>query len=511
MEKLHIAFTSDTHGHILDEDYATGRHAEMGISRLMDPVHAWCQDTPDSLIVDGGDTMQGTPLMKVWLKGDRTGENPCALALNRLGCQYVTLGNHDFNFGRDVLAQFLQELDATCVCANVHDEKGELPILPSSIATLPSGLVLGITGIVTDYVNIWERPEHLEGIRIEDPVPAVQREAARLREEDVDLVICIYHGGFEEDLATGKRLSKTRENAACEIARTADIDLLLTGHQHMAVDGVKIAGTWCVQPPANALSFVALEGTEERSGWTWTSQLHPADGAPDVALGEALAPLAARTETWLGEPVGTLAAPIAPEEKLSCALSGSAVAHLINEAQLEASGADISCTALPNGATGLGAKVCERDICAVYPFANLLMKAEITRDVLKASLERSASYLELGEDGSPRISDLFLRPKVEHYNFDLYEGIHAVADLRRPVGERIVELTMADGSSVPATLTLACNDYRSTGTGGYEALGECKSEPVGSDEVPDIMAAFLKHRSPYVPKRTRSLEFIWHD
>ena len=173
MSKLHIAFTSDTHGHILDEDYATGRRAHMGICRLMDPIHDWCSHG-DSLIVDGGDTMQGTPLMKVWLRGSRRGTNPCALALNRLGCEYVTLGNHDFNFGRDVLQQYLEELDAVCVCANVHDERGELPNVPSSVCTLPSGLVLGITGIVTDYVNIWERPEHLEGITIEDPVSAVQ-------------------------------------------------------------------------------------------------------------------------------------------------------------------------------------------------------------------------------------------------------------------------------------------------------------------------------------------------
>jgi 2',3'-cyclic-nucleotide 2'-phosphodiesterase / 3'-nucleotidase len=509
VSKLHIAFTSDTHGHILDEDYATGRRAHMGICRLMDPIHDWCSHG-DSLIVDGGDTMQGTPLMKVWLRGSRRGTNPCALALNRLGCEYVTLGNHDFNFGRDVLQQYLEELDAVCVCANVHDELGELPIVPSSVCTLPSGLVLGITGIVTDYVNIWERPEHLEGITIEDPVSAVQREAAKLREE-ADLVVCIYHGGFEEDLATGRRLSKTRENAACEIARTADIDLLLTGHQHMAVDGVKIAGTWCVQPPANATSFIALEGTDDGSGWVWSSDLMAADGAPDDLLSSMLAPLAAKTEEWLAESVGELEAPIEPEEKLSCALSGSAVAHLINEAQIEASGADISCTALPNGATGLPAKVMERDICAAYPFANLLMKAEITREVLLSSLERCASYLELGPDGKPQISDLFLRPKVEHYNFDLYEGIHAVADLRLPVGRRITELTMADGSPVPEKLTLALNDYRSTGTGGYEALGECPSEPVGSDEVPDIIAAFLRKKSPYVPRRTCSLEFIWQD
>ena len=70
---------------------------------------------------------------------------------------------------------------------------------------------------------------------------------------------------------------------------------------------------------------------------------------------------------------------------------------------------------------------------------------------------------------------------------------------------------MADGSPVPEKLTLALNDYRSTGTGGYEALGECPSEPVGSDEVPDIIAAFLRKKSPYVPRRTCSLEFIWQD
>lgn len=506
---LHIAFTSDTHGHILGEDYASGRPSSSGITHLEGPVKAWNSGV-DSLVLDGGDTLQGTPLMKVWLKGARDGINPAARALNRLGCQYVTLGNHDFNFGREILSQFLHDLDAGCVCANVQDTTGELPIVPWTLHELPSGITLGITGAVTDYVNIWERPEHLEGIEIADPLPAVRDAAAYLRRH-ADLVICLYHGGFEEDLATGERLSKTRENAACEMARTADIDLLLTGHQHMPIAGVKIAGTWCVQPPANAMSFVAVEGTEEAGSWSWRSELVPAGEASDALLEEELAPLAAACADWLESPVGELAEPIAPEEKLDCALSGSRVASLINAAQLEATGADISCTALPNAAVGMPRKLTQRSICAIYPFANLLMTVKVTREALLASLERCASYLELDETGTPQISERFLRPKIEHYNFDLYSGICAVADLRRPAGSRIVELTMADGSPVPPELLLACNDYRATGTGGYDALGSCLHVATSADEVPDIVARFLEAHSPYEAKRTQGLVFRWQD
>ncbi len=88
---------------------------------------------------------------------------------------------------------------------------------PARIHTLENGLRIGIVGIVTDYVNIWERPEHLSGITITDPIPAAACGAGRAARQ-VDVTLCIYHGGFERDLATGRVLSSTHENVAYRLS-----------------------------------------------------------------------------------------------------------------------------------------------------------------------------------------------------------------------------------------------------------------------------------------------------
>ena len=183
-----------------------------------------------------------------------------------MGCDYFTLGNHDFNFGYDALRAYLCAMDGVCLCANVQDLGGALPLLPETVHTLKNGLRIGITGIVTDYVNVWEQPQNLKKLRITEAFDAARAACARLR-PICDICVCIYHGGFEEDLHTGAVLSGSGENLACRIARELDFDLLLTGHQHMPVESVRIGGTFAVQPPANAAAS-CLWSRPHSAGWT---------------------------------------------------------------------------------------------------------------------------------------------------------------------------------------------------------------------------------------------------
>ena len=122
--------------------------------------------------------------------------------MNRCGYDYVTLGNHDFNFGMPYLESYLEPLQAKCVCQNVCRED-RASRFPARIHVLENGLRIGLVGIVTDHVNVWERPEHLEGIAITDPLEAARGALDALRGK-VDVTVCVYHGGFEQDLATGQ-------------------------------------------------------------------------------------------------------------------------------------------------------------------------------------------------------------------------------------------------------------------------------------------------------------------
>lgn len=494
-KKLNLFFTSDVHGHVFPVDYPGRKEEASGLLNLASQI----VKDGNTLILDGGDTLQGTPFSQYYIEHSKEYPfHPMAEAFNGLQCDYFTLGNHDFNFGYQVLEEYLKAMHAQCLCANVVDLEGRLNLRKEAIQVLDNGLRVGITGIVTDYVRIWEQPENLTKLKITDAFEAAREACGRLR-NNCDICICIYHGGFEEDLDTGKLLSDTGENIACKIARELDYDILLTGHQHMSVEGRLFYGTYGVQPPANGGFYVHLQAeydacrenpvqvtsSMEKVGSTWVPELY-----------DKLLPLEQDTQRWLDEPVGRLTEEILPEEKLPAALYGSKVAALFNQVQLEETGADFSCTSLGNQPVGLKQKVTMRNICGAYLFANTLVILEVDRKVLKEALERCAAYFTL-RDGEPVVSEEFLKPKIEHYNYDFYAGLDYAFDLRRPVGDRVIRLQKLDGTPLTdRTYKLVTSNYRATGTGGYPAIGKCPVLWRGSQEMPDLVAKYIGKHSP---------------
>ena len=431
-----------------------------------------------------------------------------AAAFNAMGLDYFTLGNHDFNFGYEALRDYLQAMAGVCLCTNVEDLGGELRIRPWAVHTLANGLRVGITGVVTDFVNVWEQPQNLERIRVTDAFQAARATCAALREQ-CDVCVCIYHGGFEEELETGRVLSDSGENLACKIARELDFDLLLTGHQHMAVEGVNLSGTYAVQPPANAGQFLHISGKWEgtrssfRSRLTAVGAIHPAEPY------QSLLPLENAVQDWLDQPIGELDRTIPPEGKLEAALYGSQVAALFNQVQLTETGADFSCTSLGNDPVGLASPVTMRGVTAAYLFANTLVVLEVTEEVLRQTLERCAAYFTL-VDGQPQISEEFLLPKVEHYNYDFYAGLSYTFDLRRPVGSRVIHLTKLDGSPLGSgKFRLCTSNYRATGTGGYEILRKCPVLWRGGTEMPDLTARYIQAHSPMPQLHNVEMRVIW--
>ena len=170
MEKtVQIYYTSDTHGHIFPVNYAANCSEKSGLLNLADQM----EKDGNTLVLDGGDSLQGTPLTQYYLENrGRWPVHPVAAAFNAMGLDYFTLGNHDFNFGYEALRDYLRAMDGVCLCANVEDLGGELPICPWTVHTLANGLRVGITGVVTDFVNVWEQPQNLEQLRVTDAFQA---------------------------------------------------------------------------------------------------------------------------------------------------------------------------------------------------------------------------------------------------------------------------------------------------------------------------------------------------
>ena len=494
MPKLTIFFTSDTHGYLYNTTFADTQERAMGLLSMRFPKD------DHTLVIDGGDTIQGSPLTYFLHEGGEEGrQDILSEAMNARGYDYVTLGNHDFNYGQAWLGGYLRGLKARCLCANVEDASGRLPVIPCAVHTLPGGMRIGLFGVVTHWVNVWEKKENLEGVRVTDAFEGARKAVSLLQSEGVDCIIGIYHGGFEKSLEDGRLLSATDENQACRICEELPVDLLLTGHQHIPMAGKTWHGTHVVQTPCNARAYVRVDREEDGS---FRSEL-----VTPPAI-QTLTPLENTVrrdlEGWLDRPIGHLEKDLWPGDKLEMALHGTGIADFFNRVQLWATGADLSLTMLPNECRGFAREVTVRDVVATYVYPNTLCVLRATGRDVRAALEQTATYFAVGEDGSVRISEAFLAPKEAHFNYDYFAGIDYAFDLSRPAGSRVVRLQrngrpLEDGES----LSICMCDYRATGSGDYPMWAACPHERDILTEVSElILRYFAAHDSIPVPEPT---------
>ncbi len=480
--KLTIYYTSDIHGFIFPTSHADNEIRPMGLLGMIPQFHK----DGNTLVLDCGDTIQGSPLTYYCRK--KSLETPMIPVMNAAGYDYATLGNHDFNYGYEALAEYLNGLRAQCVCANVLDRSGRLPIVPYVLHTLENGLRVGITGVVTSWVNRWERECTLSHFEITDPLKAAG-DALDLLRGQADFTVCLYHGGIEKDLETGRLLSDTDENIGCRICEELDFDLVLTGHQHIPMENITYHGTHLAQTPANATHFLKVEAWVDGS---IASRLLPSDPSVMPPLAQELELLKSNLNHWLDAPIGRLNMPLWPGDKLQMALHGAPIAAFFNQVQLDASGADVSCTSLPNEMRGFDALVTVRDVVATYVYANTLVILQVSGKVLRGALERCASYFTVSPLGEVSISKDFLEPKVAHYNYDFFAGIEYTFDLNFPIGQRVKSITR---SGVPVEddhqFTLCMNNYRATGSGGYDGYLKCKRVREINTEVSEFLLDYL--------------------
>ena len=483
---LRIYFTSDVHSFFYPTDYHSEGEKNIGLFKCANRFHK----DGNTLVIDGGDILQGSPLGTFC--HDSVGDSAkIAEIMNCCGYDYVTLGNHDFNYGTEYLDRYLNALNARCLCQNAENRQGGSKY-PYCIHTLENGLRIGLVGIVTDYVNVWERPSHLAGLKITDPLSAAKTALEEMRDK-CDLTVGIYHGGFEKDLETGAVLSTSTENVAYRICEELDFDILLTGHQHMSVKGRKLFNTFIVQPTDSGREFICLDVKLIDGEKQISSTTYPAEGECDKALLDKFSELNQGAEKWLDVEVGHLSRELMPGDNLEMAYKGSGLAKFFNMVQLSASGADISAASLANEVAGLPQTVHRRDVLTAYPYPNTLAVLKISGEQLREVVERSAEYFALDENGDPQISDAFLKPKVEHYNYDYYAGFDYTIDLTKPVGQRVTELKYK-GKDIKAddSFKICVNNYRACGAGGYPQYNQCELLKEINTEISDLILNYFK-------------------
>lgn len=498
MQNLKIYFTSDVHGYVFPTDYTDKEKKNLGLLNIMSNF----EKDGNTLIIDGGDTIQGSSFT-TFIKDNNFEVNPMSKVMNAAKYDYITLGNHDFNYGYDYLMSYLNNLDAKCLCCNVEDNKVN-SILTHDIKVMENGLRIGIIGFTTDYINVWEKKENLTNFEIKDTFSSLEKIHSELK-GNVDILIGVYHGGFEYDLDTNKKLSSSSENIAYKICNSYNFDILLTGHQHMPIEGRNINNTYIVQTPFNGTKYIELNASFNNGK---IQEINSSLKTPfpknsnETELYSELLEIEEKVQEWLSQPVGTLDMPLEIKEHIVMAQEGSILANFVNTLQLEVSGADISCTSLGNHAKGLNKEISVRDIVAAYVYPNTLVVLDIDGKTLKRALERCASYFNKTGD-QITVSDSFLKPKVEHYNYDYFSNIDYSFDLDKEIGQRVTSVKFK-GKEIQDTdsFKIVMNNYRATGAGGYDFYKDSKIIKDIQINITDlIIEYFQKHKNITIDKK----------
>ena len=501
-KKLQLYYTSDVHGFFSPIDYASGKRIPSGLANCIQNF----RKDGNTLVIDGGDTLQGSPFTYYLYNKRGGGSGLIARLMNIGGYDFVTLGNHDFNYGKKAVEEYLKALDARCLCANVTGIAG---VERTAVATMENGLRVGLTGITTHFVKLWEKPENMRGIIVTDAFAAAGSALAELKAAGTDVNICIYHGGFEKEAGTGRVISSTDENQGYRICEELDFDVLLAGHQHMPAESIELCGTYTCQPPDRAKRY-AVMGVTVDGKVTAVSRLEEPGETEKKAAKELLEPAENEAAVWFDTPIGRLDVPLLPSDHADMAANGCLIANFFNQVQLEATGADISATSLGNSVKGLDRAVTIRDVVSTYVFPNTLKTVSVNRAQLKKALERSAEYFTIGQNGKPAVSEKFLKPIEQHFNYDYFSGIEVTEDIRRPEGDRVISIKYR-GEELPEDrqLTLCLNNYRATGAGGYDVYRECKVVRELPTEIAELIIAYVDKHGDIAVDKKRWLKVIY--
>jgi len=501
---LTILETTDLHGHIYPVDYSNNATTNYGLARIATLIQKIKSQQQNVLLFDDGDLIQGSPLEYYHAAIDNSGIDPMIEIMNYLGYNAMTLGNHEFNYGQQVLRKAISEANFPITSANIVNAETGKPEYGNGyvIFNMKDGPTVGYIALTTQYIPNWEEPSHIKGIDFLDAVQTGQKYVNLLKSMGVDVIIIGYHGGLERNPANGQPTEElTGENEGYAIATQVNgISALLLGHQHLSY-ALKIGNLPVVMASywGNALGKITLELEHVNGKWTVISSsatLISAKGVtPDATVMSLVQKEEDATQKWLDQPLGTSLGDFYVSNPLYARMRDNPLIQFVNTVQMYYSGAKISSTALFNDQVRGWKKgpVTMRDVMAVYIYPNTLNVIEVKGKDIRSALEQTASYFTFNNN-EIGIS------KMPGYNYDMYEGISYVIDLTKPVGQRIVWLAY-NGKPLTddATYDVVLNNYRSGGGGNYLMF---KGKPVVKSvmmEVSELMADYIRTQKVLCP------------
>ena len=520
-----ILGTSDMHGNIWGYSYEDNKETDNnGMARLYTYIQQVRAENPNTILIDAGDDIQGTIMTDDIYNKTPDQPHPVITAMNYMGYDAMTLGNHEFNWGIPTMQTILGQADFPVLAANVTGTDGKSVTGAGWTIVEKDGVNVAIIGVVTPDVPIWDGgKEGIEEATYEAANVAVGKAIDEIGDQADVIVVSAHMGMYAEFDEEGGS-----DSAQKILDDNPEIDVLQVAHNHVVVNekqgdvvigGVRNGGRDIARfdltldadnnVTASSVEIVDMTGvtpSQEIRSIPLVAEAHQKTidfiaGGTDES-GEPLPPLGSTTAKF--QPENEIAG--LPQGKLE----DTAVMDLINKIQLENSGADVSAAALFKNTSDLPAgDINYGNIFDIYKFDNTLYRVKVTGAELKAYMEWSAECYNQWKEGDINIS---FDPEYPDYLYDMFAGVEYEIDLSQPKGQRIKNV-MFKGEPLQddQTLTLAVNNYRySSALKGQNLISGTK-EWESSNSIRDMIVAYFAEHSPVAPEVDNNWKIVGVD
>lgn len=472
--KLVIYQTSDIHGYVYPTNYVSEQ--PLGILKIGSYMKKDELKYDASLKIDCGDLIQGSALTHYLYKHDMK-ENPIIEGLENIKYDAYVLGNHEFNYGLDYLNKSYSKVSNKVINANI--EGLNFDTKPYKIFEY-DGFRIGCIGLTTSFIPNWEQESNIRGLVFNDPVESYAKYEKELKENSDFIIVC-YHGGFEKSLEdnTTPTEALTKENQASELLeKFSSIDMVLSGHQHRSFI-TKINGKVCSQPLNNGYNFTKIVlDTETKELEYELVEVKDVNVEIDKDLKSIFEDVESKLQVYLDQKIGEFDKDIIVDDIFLARLKGHPFINFLHEVHLDASDADFSVLSVFDSTIGFKKDISIRDVLINYPYPNTLKILRVKGEALKAAIEKSATYFV--KDGDDVVvNSTFLKPKLQHYNYDTFGGMTYEIDLNKEFGSRVVYMKKDNKDiDLDKYYKVVMNNYRATNTSVYpsyegaEVIGE---------------------------------------
>ena len=457
---LQILATSDTHGKFDPWDYAANKEDTSG-SVAQQAAAIKQLRTPDTLVIDAGDTIQGNS-SQLFLEDDI---HPMVAAMNAIGYDIWVPGNHEYNYGMDVIQKVMAQQKAQVLTGNVYAPDGT-PLANSYTILKKRDVRIGLIGMVTPNITRWDAV-NLTGWTVTNPVDECRKVIDQIKDQ-VDVLIGVMHMDTENEYGVYGSGVTDLANACPEF------DVIIAAHGHKEIPGEEINGVLVIENKnaGATMSEIHLHLQRQWDG-RWkvvgrsSESLQIAEYEADPELVALLAPYDERAKADAVIPIGELrGGNMAPDNEVenipSPMVQDTALLDFINEVQLYYTGAQVSATAMTSMTGQMREGTIRKcDLTSIYTYENTLYKLQMNGAQLRDYMEWSAAFYKTWQPGDLTIA---FDPDTRYYLYDAFAGVNYEIDISQEPGNRIRNLTWPDGTPVADTdsFAIAVNNYRAT-------------------------------------------------